>query len=537
MATHRYWRLYVTANRGGAYVSIDALEMRTLFDGTGSNLSVAGNGTAYSSSDYSISYLPANAFDANTSTRWNSGNAAALPQWIKWDFGASNGQDINHLTVKNTPSEPTNCHVQTAVLQYSDDDSAWTDWITVASNPATASASTAYRAVVSVTLAASAPMPTSVMQAGPRLEVTMPTPSLTLWLSNNVDITMPMPTVEFRSANRLDVTLPMPTLSITGGPRNDNLEAAMPMAQVEMRDGVRMAVDMPMAQVEAGVTTTILIAVDAVMPMPTASMVGTKTESIGVAVTMPTPTAAALLGGRIRASMPMADVALTGVSGSVLQLRATMPMPELEATLTARAFGAIEAVMPMLVPGPYGRITAMMPMPQVDMQGRTVVSVTYEAYAVNLKPGEKMPHQVTRYTDFPFNQIVRYQGRYIAVADDGLYELGGDTDYDATTPAGPAWSWKTGITDFRSSQIKQVREAIVGARLGPRVTASVSVGEAAERTYAGTIVRGQTAQSHRVKYGRGLDGRYWSFGLADAAGGACDIDTLEFDVTEQGRKI
>lgn len=537
MATHRYWRLYVTANRGGAYVSIDALEMRTLFDGTGSNLSVTGNGTAYSSSDYSGSYLPANAFDANTSTRWNSGNAAALPQWIKWDFGASNGQDINHLTIKNTPSEPTNCHVQTAVLQYSDDDSAWTDWITVASNPATASASTAYRAVVFVSLTPALPVPTLAFRTGPRLEATMPTPVVTLWLGDRATITMPMPVIDLRFAARLEIALPMPTVSMTGGPRNDRIEAAMPMAQVDMRSGARMAASMPMAQVQMDVTTTILIAVDAVMPMPTVSMRATKTESIGVAVTMPTPTAAARLGSRIRASMPMAGVTFTGVSGSVIQLRATMPMPEVEATLTARAFGVIRAVMPMLVPSPYGRITAMMPMPQVDMQGRTVVSVTYEAYAVNLKPGEKMPHQVTRYTDFPFNQIVRYQGRYIASADDGLYELGGDTDYDPVTPAGPAWSWKTGITDFRSSQIKQVREAIVGARLGPRVTASVSVGEAAERTYAGTIVRGQTAQSRRVKYGRGLDGRYWSFGLADAAGGACDIDTLEFDVTEQGRKI
>lgn len=537
MATHRYWRLKVSANGGGAYVAINEIELRTAADGSGSNLSITGNGTATAQTEYSASYIAAYAFDANSANRWNSGNAAGLPQWVKWDFGAGNAQDINHLTIKNTSQEPTNCHVLTANLEYSDDDVAWTAWIPVISHPSTVSASGTYTRSL-YTVAASMPTPTVAMRGGDRADVAMPMPTLDIRSGMEAAVAMPMPTLVIRDGDTTSVSMPMPTIDfvIVRGVENA-WEVAMPMPTVEAKAGLRTSAAMPMPTVAFTGTTTILMEVEAVMPMPTAAMQVTKTESLLVTATMPMPTASAKGGARAAAAMSMPSVLASGKTGSVISFGVTMPMPDASLSMTAQAFMAIEAVMPMLVAGPYGRITAMMPMAQVDMRGHTVVAVTYEAYAVNLKPGEKMPHQVTRYTDFPFNQIVRYQGRYIAVADDGLYELGGATDYDPVTPAGPAWSWETGITDFRSSQIKQVREAIVGGRLGPSVTASVSVGEAADRTYAGTIVRGSSAQNYRVKYGRGLDGRYWSFGLADAAGGECDIDMLEFDVTEQGRKI
>ena len=63
-------------------------------------------------------------------------------------------------------------------------------------------------------------------------------------------------------------------------------------------------------------------------------------------------------------------------------------------------------------------------------------------------------------------------------------------------------------------------------------------GEGAARCHlARTIVRGTAAQNHRIKYGRGLKARYWSFGWSAPAGGECDTDVIQFDAAELGRKL
>lgn len=336
----------------------------------------------------------------------------------------------------------------------------------------------------------------------------------------------------------LGATLPGLEGRLVGGSRAlHTLDVDLPSIQGGMRAGGNLRGTMPSMQAAMAGTTTILMTVDVDLPRIEVSMSGTTGGTGVLRATLPVMQGAMRAGGILDGDLPGLSGQMVGVTGGVGRINAALPMLTAEMNATLGVFGIIRAALPMLVPGPYGRIVSMLPMMQATLAGRTVVAVTYEAYAVNLKPGPKMPNQVTRYTNYPFNQILRFQGRYIGVADDGLYLLGGDTDYDATTPVGPAWSWHTAITNFKSNQIKGTREAIVSGRLGPAVTASVSVGEKADDTYAAQVVRGSTAQNHRIKYGRGLDAVYWSFGLSDPAGGVCEVDSIEFDVTEQRRKV
>jgi hypothetical protein len=49
--------------------------------------------------------------------------------------------------------------------------------------------------------------------------------------------------------------------------------------------------------------------------------------------------------------------------------------------------------------------------------GTAVVAVTHEAYAVNLRSEvEGGGNEVTRYTDYPFERIVRWRGSYYGMA-------------------------------------------------------------------------------------------------------------------------
>lgn len=311
-----------------------------------------------------------------------------------------------------------------------------------------------------------------------------------------------------------------------------------PMGLLIARTGARAALAAPMGSMEASITVP--VAVNASLAAPMGQVQAEATG--GVLVTANLTLAgrarlAAYMGAQVSMIGPIGSLSSSTTVGSLVALVATAPMGQLQASATAGATMRADLVAPMITPAPTARAFLLSPMGSLTAVARAVLAVVYEAYAVNLKPGPKMPNQVTRYTDYPFNQIVRFKGRYLGVADDGLYELGGDTDYDATTPANPAWSWHTGETDFNSPQLKNVREAIFAGRLGPKATASVSVREAADRDYIATIVRGTAAQNHRIKYGRGLKARYWSFGWADPAGGECDTDVIQFDVAELGRKL
>lgn len=311
-----------------------------------------------------------------------------------------------------------------------------------------------------------------------------------------------------------------------------------PMGVLIARTGARAALAAPMGSMESSITVP--VAVNASLSGPMGQLESESTGGVLVTANLTLAGRASLsayMGAQVSMIGPIGSLSSSTTVGSLAALVATAPMGQLVASATAGATMRADLRAPMIVQAPSTRAYLLSPMGSLTAVARAVVAVVYEAYAVNLKPGPKMPNQVTRYTDYPFNQIVRFKGRYLGVADDGLYELGGDTDYDATTPANPAWAWHTGETDFNSPQLKNVRESIFAGRLGPKATASVSVREAADRNYIATIVRGTAAQNHRIKYGRGLKARYWSFGWSDPAGGECESDVIQFDVAELGRKL
>ena len=116
--------------------------------------------------------------------------------------------------------------------------------------------------------------------------------------------------------------------------------------------------------------------------------------------------------------------------------------------------------------------------------GHAVVAATYEAYAINLnhkpRPGVVPVDEMTHYTNFPFDRIVRYKNSYFGVAADGLYLLEGTTDHAEPTPTPIPWLWKTGLTDFRTPQKKTVESMYFGGRLGPAASVSLHAGDGAQ---------------------------------------------------------
>ncbi len=367
------------------------------------------------------------------------------------------------------------------------------------------------------------------------VQATMPMPLVDIEGGARITATLPMPTMSIQHGARITALMPMPTVQIEGGDGVLNtIAAVMPMPTVQVRGGAAVRATMPMPTVEASGTTTVLITVEAVMPMPTVQMSGTTGSTGAAAAAMPMPTVEIRGGLTVAAAMPMATVEMSGTTGSVASIQALMPMPTVEFITTAEAYSIIEAVMPMLVAGPYGRITAVMPMAQVRASGGQVFAVTYETYAVNLQPGGQAPvHEVGRYDGWEFDDIIRWRDAYYGVKADGWYLLGGDTDAGEPIP----WAMQTAKSKLGGAQMKVVREAFVYGRVGTGFQMSASISDRSTTAYEGLVQAGEHEEATRVKFGRGLKAVYWSFGPNDPTGGPADIDTLQLDAAELQRKV
>ena len=348
---------------------------------------------------------------------------------------------------------------------------------------------------------------------------------------------MPSPQVAFQGEGRIVGAMPSAQVAMTLNESVPNVVTAqMPFPTVAMQGGAKVAGAMPMPLASAAITTVGLIDIATVMPMPQVSTEVTKTESVSVAAAMPMAQVIGYGGALISATISGFTSRATITSGSTFNIAATLPLFEVSMQVTKGETISIEALMPMLTKGPFGRITAVMPMAQVSLIGHAVVAVTYEAYAVNLiHKGVKEPvDEVTRYTNFPFERIVRYNNSYFGVAADGLYLLEGTTDH-ATPATTIPWEFKTHLTDFENPKEKTVVSAYFGGRMGKAETITLYAGEKTTKAYKYKTARGSTAQNHREKFGRGIKARYFAVG-ADGAD-VMELDNIEFNIHSLTRRI
>lgn len=116
---HEYWRIKVTAVNSGSTVSIGEIEMREL----PGEVDLCSGGTASADSVY-VSYIAANAFDNNLTTRWS--NNAALPAWIQYQFASPVEIGEVRIRAPDAGNYASAQMVKDFVLEYSDDGSTWT---------------------------------------------------------------------------------------------------------------------------------------------------------------------------------------------------------------------------------------------------------------------------------------------------------------------------------------------------------------------------------------------------------------------------
>jgi hypothetical protein len=287
------------------------------------------------------------------------------------------------------------------------------------------------------------------------------------------------------------------------------------------------------ATVSASSTGTGLFSMDIVAPRPTVGATGTVSGVFGAKIKAPKATVAGHFGMVCVITAPKASARAAFTSGAVMALRITAPKPVVsEFRMTAEGYFHINITAPKGAMG--GTMQARITAPKAAMAAvfSAVVAAVYEAYSINLTHAstDAPVDEVTRYTNFPFTHIVRFQGDYFGVAADGLYQLGGATDDGEPI----AYSIKTCSSDFKAPELKTIASAYLAGRIGP-LTVTLHAGEDGAESYAYAAPRGPTAKAHREKFGKGAKNRY--FALALAGEDEMELDSIELEINKMSRRI
>lgn len=513
MAAHRYWRIYALTAWGGGYMCGPAtIELR---DSGGTNQSYAGNGTASALRSYG-GYPASNSFTSDPATFWLDTSSAV--NWIQWDFGAGNAQDIEQVVMTNpTPWGYSDSAIKNFVIQYSDNASLWIKWASVLNRPNTLGYSSAY-----------------VMDPLSTAEVTLPSLIASGAGGGGGGILLPALSAVGYGSALARVTLPR--LRAQGFGHNSEGENA---GAVRLRGisaggycGANAALTLPFIAVSAVGTGTSIGTAEIFLPSLTVSATGTIAATAAGAVILPSLNVIGYSGAVLSVTLGKITATGSGKTGGVGKAVITLPLFEVSATGTVHGLSSGDVTLPAITAAPSGAGWVVLPGFVVTAVGTATVAATYEAYALNLNhTGEKVVDQMTHYTNFPFTHVVRYKNSYYGVAAGGLYLLEGTTDAGAPI----AWQFKTGITDFGTANLKTVTYAYFGGRFGPGATVSIYPSESGGNSYSYTTPRGQAAQNYRQQFGRGLKARYFAVGASGTD--ALELDSLELITDTLSRRI
>lgn len=395
-------------------------------------------------------------------------------------------------------------------------------------------------ATASMTANLAAPLFAMAFFGGATIALTAPTPSTALFSGMQAPLTAPSSSVAMVFGDSGTFTAPAFVLSSTGhdSTGENSFTVSAPKSSVAMFSGPQAKLVAPSFSLTStgtgwGVLTGVLTAPSFAL---NATSLGSPWSG-SATLAAPSITLASYGGGTATFTAPDFGLSGSATTGATLTGVLTAPSFDLNAVITRGNTLSARLTAPAFQPVGSMRVALRSPSFTLAATGTAVVSVTYVAYSINLlhdepKPGDEPPvNEVTRYTNYPFDRIVRYKNSYYGINSTGLYLIGAATDNGTAIP----WALRTHVTDFKSEQKKSVESMYVGGRLPAATTFTVYTGEKGTNAYSFTTPRGATAQNYRQKFGRGMRERYYAFEISGS--GAVTIDTLTLNKGVLSRKV
>jgi hypothetical protein len=230
----------------------------------------------------------------------------------------------------------------------------------------------------------------------------------------------------------------------------------------------------------------------------------------------------------------------SGIQDSSAHARLTSPKLSLLASAITETLAHADLLLPMIYSSAPTTVKLTLPTYQLRFTASGDIALEYEAYSLTLSHAIDTPAQsiemateaMTRYTRYPFTQIVRFGSSYYGASTDGLYLLEGDTDDGAPI----AWDFELTQNDFGQPNLKRIVSSVIGGRIPPLSNFTLKIGERADETYSYNNAHDTTVQNYRQRFGRGVRARYLSVGMNCAQGSDFEIDSISMEVETLSRK-
>lgn len=351
-------------------------------------------------------------------------------------------------------------------------------------------------------------------------------------MSNDIAFSLPAPKLSIYGASNFALTMRVLSLSAQGGPGMNAVAIAVPAAVLTAQAGANSACAMPMATLQAAATAVGFGSFGDVVPAALVSASGTVPILGQVAASIPMFSMVGYAGSMISVTVPAGTLLASGGGGAVGTIAASLPLFNLVASGTAQNHGSANLLMPLAKMTQRGLAWVMAPAAQLVAIGSAAVAVTYEGYSLNLKHGAlDAMDELTKYTNFPFDRIVRYRNSYFGMNSTGLYLLEGTTDNGTAI----AYKVKTALSDNKTPHLKTVNSVYLSGRLGPAATITLFAGESGSNTYSYSTPRDSSPKNYRQVLGRGVKTRY--FGLEVDGAAVFELDAMDFNITTLTRKV
>lgn len=308
--------------------------------------------------------------------------------------------------------------------------------------------------------------------------------------------------------------------------------ASLPALTLEAYSGATLQAAIPALTASISGTVTAVGRVDAALPALTLVANG-KTGGVSTAYLQHggAYSVDANTGAQLVAGLAPNGYALTssGKTGGIAEVDATLTgMYSLEAGIVAEAYARVDATLPSLQTAPSGQAWLVGPRMSLHAVGTEVVAATYEAYAINLTTGA-----VTHYTNYPFDNILRFGDKFYGASSSGLFEIGGSLDLTLPIEA----HVKTFQTTLGSMNKKRIPTVYSSGRSDGGVTIGVTADEGTTYEYTSDWGEVPGNTNHRTVPGKGINGVYYSLDVKNVNGGSLELDTISVEVAHTTRAI
>lgn len=133
---------------------------------------------------------------------------------------------------------------------------------------------------------------------------------------------------------------------------------------------------------------------------------------------------------------------------------------------------------------------------------------------------------VSRYLNYDFNSVTKYQSYYLGANGKGIAVLDGENDDGDEIKA----FIETGVMDFDTHTAKRVEKAWLGARSDGQLVLKTVTNEQIERLYLVRPLGMPGILRTSITLGKGVKSAYWQFKLENLKGADFDVDSIEFYV-------